>query len=174
MSFPIPDFEAMAAQLLNNLAPEIAKEAQAFFKGSFDKEGFTDYGFIAWPKRKDAETHKILTKSQTLRNSVVIKSQTPQRIEIMAGEGLPYAEIHNKGGTINVTLTPKARKFFWYMYKKTEDEKWKRMAITKKQMLNIRIPQRQYIGESQELNKLIDRIIRERLKEAQRSLTHNS
>ena len=52
-NFPMPDFNAMAAQLLNNLAPEIATEAQAFFKGSFDKEGFTDSGFMAWPKRKD-------------------------------------------------------------------------------------------------------------------------
>ncbi|MBN9350692.1 MAG: hypothetical protein J0H55_08400 [Chitinophagaceae bacterium] len=78
-NFPMPDFNAMAAQLLNNLAPEIATEAQAFFKGSFDKEGFTDSGFMAWPKRKGQELHKILFKSHALKDSIRIKSQTPDR-----------------------------------------------------------------------------------------------
>jgi len=164
-NFPIPDFEAMAAHLLNSIAPEIATEALAFFKGSFDKQGFTDYGFIAWPKRKDQEPHTLLFKSHALKDSLHIASQTASRIEIIAGEGLPYAEIHNKGGVINVTLTPKARKYFWYMYKQTENQKWKWMAITKKERLTIRIPQRQYIGSSQELDKHINRIIGEKLKQ---------
>lgn len=161
-----PDFAAMAAQLMNNLAPEIAKEAQAFFKSNFDKQGFTDYRFMAWPKRKDAEPHTLLFKSHALKDSVVIASQTPDRIEINAGQGLPYAEIHNKGGVINLTLTPKARKYFWYMYKQTENEKWKWMAITKKKMITVRIPQRQFIGNSKELDKRIDLIIRQTLKDA--------
>lgn len=75
--FPIPDFSAMAEQLLNNIAPEIAEEAKSFFIGSFDKGGFTDYGFAAWPKRKDQEPHKILFKSDALKDSIHIKSQTP-------------------------------------------------------------------------------------------------
>lgn len=167
---PTLDFQAMAKQLSNNLAPKIAQEAKAFFRSSFDKGGFTDYGFHKWEDRKDESLHKILFKSHALRDSIRIKSQTPERIEVIAGEGIPYAEIHNKGGIINVTLTPKARKFFWYMYKKTDNDKWKWMAITKKERLVIHMPKRQYIGQSGELNRHIGIIIDARIKELQSSM----
>ena len=35
--------------------------------------------------------------------------------------------------------------------------KWKRLALTKKKKLRIKIPQRQFIGESRELSEKIDR-----------------
>ena len=158
-NFPVPDFQGAADKLLKEIPPNIAEMAKGFFKGSFFKEGFTDYGFIAWPRRKDEEAHKILTKSHALRDSIRIASATSQRIEIEAGRGLPYAEIHNTGGTIKITVTPKARRFFWYMFKKTGASKWKYMALTKKSQFRIYIPQRQYIGESQTLLKNIDSYI---------------
>ena len=34
--------------------------------------------------------------------------------------------------------------------------KWKRLALTKKKKLRIRIPQRQFLGESRELSEKID------------------
>lgn len=163
MAQEIPDFNAMATSLINALPPNVSEMAKGFFKGSFIKEGFTDYAFIAWPKRKDTDTHKVLTRSQALRDSVVVKSATPQRIEIAAGEGLPYAAIHNTGGTITVRVTDKARKFFWYMYKQSKNEKWKWMALTKKESFTLKIPQRQYIGESQELLKRIDNYINQQI-----------
>lgn len=93
---------------------------------------------------------------------------------------VPYAAIHNEGGEIDVRVTPKMRRFAWAQYyslagrdksggnrtKKgsaaksgvvVEDENalmWKRLALTRKTSLHIRIPQRQYIGDSAELNAL--------------------
>lgn len=167
---PVPDFEKMGEEIIASLPSEVAELAKSFFRSSFDKEGFTDYGFVAWPKRKDNATHPLLFKSHALKDSIKISSAKIERVEVTAGEGIPYAAIHNTGGHITVRLTEKSRKFFWYMYKSTGNTKWKWMALAKKNQssptLTIKIPKRKYIGDSQELNKSIhtlitDKIVRE-------------
>lgn len=163
----VPDFARMAELFFTNLSPHIAEKAKGFFKGSFIKEGFTDQSFIGWPKRKDNETHKILTSSQALRDSIVIAEATKDRVSINAGAGLPYAAIHNTGGVITVRVTEKFKRFCWYMFKKTDDDKWKWMALTKKEQFKITIPQRKFIGESAQLLKEIDQLIIEKIKQAQ-------
>lgn len=152
----IPDFVGMTEKLLQELPQQVAERARAFFIGSFIKEGFTDRAFIPWPKRKDDASHKILTRSSALRASIKIAEITDDYVKLTAGEGLPYANIHNTGGTISVPVTAKSRKFFWYMHKKTGDQKWKWMALTKKERLSIYIPQRQFIGDSQTLLKQLN------------------
>ncbi|MCZ2393404.1 MAG: phage virion morphogenesis protein [Chitinophagales bacterium] len=154
----LPDFNEMIKAFWEELSTNVAKEAQSFFKSSFDKEGFTDYGFIAWPKRRDNETHKLLYKSHALKDSVIIKTIDKKMVEIMAGEGIPYAAIHNYGGTITVKMTDKMRKYFWYMHKQTGEDKWKWMALTKKEQFSIHIPPRPFIGESHILNENIKKI----------------
>ena len=37
------------------------------------------------------------------------------------------------------------------MYQKTQNEKWKWMALTKKQTLKLKFPKRQFIGDSKVL-----------------------
>lgn len=154
-----PDFAKMAAMIMDELAVEVADYAQRFFKNSFKDQGFTDLSFIPWVKRMDSEPHLLLMKSGALEDSIKITEATKTKIEITAGEGLPYASIHNTGGTIQVKVTPKMRKFFWYMYSSTGQAKWKGMALTKKESFIINIPQRQYIGESATLMKDIDEMI---------------
>jgi phage gpG-like protein len=48
---------------------------------------------------KSARTRAILVQSGTLRRSIVINSQTFSRMTISTN--VPYAEVHNEGGTIN-------------------------------------------------------------------------
>lgn len=158
-----PDFEALAEELIKEIPKDVAELAKGFFKGSFIKQGFTDSAFMPWPQRKSEEANKILTKSQTLRDSIKVQQATEDEVIIEAGRGIPYAEIHNTGGTINIKVTPKSKKFFWYMFKKTGNEKWKWMAMTKKKTLNIYIPQRQFIGDSQTLMKNIDNYFGKRI-----------
>ena len=112
--------------------------------------------FLPWVKRKDDLSHKLLQQSLALKGSVKIETATLEKIEISVGAGLPYAAIHNEGGTITVKVTDKMRKYFWFMFKKTEDEKWKWMALTKEENFTIKIPKRQFIGESDVLNKKLD------------------
>lgn len=91
-----------------------------------------------------------------------------------------YAPVHNWGGEIDVTVTDRMRRFAWAkFYKASGKEKsrhrakkrvkrrtkpkelnpqaqfWRNMALTKKKKLHIRIPQRQFMGESEELNSRI-------------------
>ena len=85
---------------------------------------------------------------------------------------------------MNPTVTPKMRRFAWWNYyqaagkakkaatgkrkgkkrgsaannepqENPEALKWKRLALTKKKKLRIRIPQRQFLGESSELSERI-------------------
>lgn len=166
----IPDFEAIVKGFFSGLAHEVGDIAVAFFKEGFDKGGFTDYSFKEWPKRKDTLSHALMQKSFALKESIKVASATADRVEVVAGEGLPYAEIHNTGGIITIKVTDKMRRYFWYMFKSTQSAQWKWMALTKKETLTIRIPQRQYIGDSQTLLNNIDKFIAERIKTVQANM----
>lgn len=62
------------------------------------------------------------------------------------GTEVPYAAIHEHGGTIKWKVTAKARRFFWWQFKRTKDEKWLAMAISPKKTFNIKIPARPYLN----------------------------
>jgi phage gpG-like protein len=167
----MPDFEALTKGLFEIIAKRAAGQGISHFKGSFFKQGFTDRGFMPWPNRADNLGHKILRQSNNLMDSIKATTVTADRVEITAGEGLPYAAIQNNGGTITVRVTPKMRKFGWYMFKKTGKQHWKGLALTKKERLTIKIPQRQFIGNSEVLNKNIDKAIMEAMQNNLQNLT---
>jgi phage gpG-like protein len=101
---------------------------------------------------------------------------------------LPYAGIHNEGGTITThpTITPRMRRMAWArVYKLAGVKKgekmpkqlpvkaqmWRSIALTKKAKLtiNAKIPQRKFIGESAELRKKIDDVIMQTLQKIMQS-----
>jgi phage gpG-like protein len=151
----VPDFQALAAELLSDLSVFASVTALNFFKESFDVHGWRDNGFSPWAPRADEDTSRaILVKSGHLRDSLRIITRTTERVEI--GTSAPYAEIHNQGGRVTVRVTPKARKYFWYMYQRTDKPFWKNMALTKKDSFVVNIPKRQFIGNSKELTTGLD------------------
>ena len=94
---------------------------------------------------------------------------------------VPYAAIHNNGGTINThpSVTKRMRRFAWakvYALAGVKGKlpkqlpaaaaKWRALALTKKSKLNItaRIPQRQFMGDSHELKQKINTIINDSIK----------
>ena len=147
----VPDFKAMAEELKRDVVSYAAVTGLNFFLDSFKNQGFTDRVFEPWQRRSNDSRPggAILINKAHLRNSLRVMERNSSRI--LFGTNSPYAKIHNEGGTINVTLTPKARKFFWFMYYATNDTRYKWMAISKKDALTIKIPKRQFIGESQTL-----------------------
>lgn len=170
----MPDFNRVKDELFKSLPHDVANIALAHFKGSFLKQGFTDTSFIPWVKRQDddtfGDTHPILNKSQALRNSLKIDEATMKRIALSAGDNLAYASIHNNGGTIRLKLTDSMRKYFWYIYMSLTKGyargnqpdhimKWKYMALSKNDEIVIRIPQRKFIGNSEQLLKQVDAYI---------------
>lgn len=109
----------------------------------------------------------------------------PGEYRVRVANELVYAPVHNWGGEVHPTVTPQMRRFAWAKYyqasgkakkaatgkkkgkkgrsdgnsgtqENTEALRWKRLALTKKKKLRIKIPQRQFIGESRELSEKID------------------
>lgn len=142
-----------------------------FFKENFTRQGFADEPFVKWKGRKQyikegaKGTRAILIKTGALRRSIRIVQTAANKVSV--GTMLPYAQIHNEGGTIKQTVTAKQRKFFWAMYKQTQNEMFMRSAKAKQ--ITIIIPQRKFIGNSTGLNKRIARQIHARLKEILRA-----
>lgn len=145
-------------------APHIAGQiAVNHIRADFRKGGLTNNGFHPWP----------ITKRQTSGGSDAASQYGPllsgrnrlmNSITAQPGEGhvriltvVPYAAVHNKGGVLRPRVTTKMRKFAWAMfYKETggkkgkgknsvKDSKWKALALTKKTLLNVNIPQRQFM-----------------------------
>ena len=151
-----PDFLKMAATLKTNVVRYAAVAGVNFFQDSFQNEGFTDEALEPWEKRKsDLDPgRKILVQSGYLMDSIQVFDKSEQRITF--GSDAEHAEIHNNGGTIRITITAKARRYFWYMFMATKNSMWKAMALTKKTSITITIPKRQFIGESKTLLNELD------------------
>lgn len=69
-------------------------------------------------------------------------------ISTFVGSDVIYARIQELGGTTHPNLTDKMRKFAWAMFYKTKEEMWKRLALSKKDRLTIKIPARPYLRPS--------------------------
>lgn len=76
-----------------------------------------------------------------------------------AGDGLIYARRQQLGGYANVPITEKSRSFFWMMFFRTKDYKWKWMALTQRSVFMVYIPPRPYVMFQQEdIAKILDLI----------------
>jgi phage gpG-like protein len=78
------------------------------FKQSFRDEGFTDGSLKKWRKRKNNVDagRAVLVKSGDLRRSIKIKRASFKSI-IVGTTGIPYATIHNEGGSTRFAKMPK-------------------------------------------------------------------
>ena len=190
-------------RLVNRVLPiKVGALAKAHFRENFRLSGFMNGGLRAWPATRRQQTGgksaaanygPLLSRRNHLFGSIGYK---PGPGYVVIGTSLPYAAIHNDGGTVSPTVTLKMRKFAWAMYYKAlgtkgkkgkaakngghgntagkksgkkgatvpaEAERWKALALTRKQKLNIVIPKRPFIGDSQELNAAINRKIGEEM-----------
>lgn len=169
--------ESELKRFINELLPRhIGKLAVDHFKDNFRKGGFVNNGLKTWDKPKRfSETGgtkqrygTLLSSRNELFNSIAYSAKT-NTVTIRSDK--EYAAIHNEGGTINsiIPVTPQMRKFAWAKhYEETAgqgDSKWKGLALTKKETLNLTInmPQRQFIGNSEELNEKINELIKKHI-----------
>ena len=177
--------EQVEREVNDRLPRKVGIIAVQHFKQNFRDSGFLDGGLRPWKKSQRelrgglgaSARYKTLTSA---RNHLMSSTQAHiGRGEVSIENPVPYAVIHNEGGTIvsNPTITPKMRKYAWAMaYKLSgrkrgstgkrgkraggsreaipeEAKKWMALALTKKTKLKIRakMPKRQFIGESREL-----------------------
>lgn len=139
----------------------IGNEAVNFVLDNFQRQGFQGESFVPWKKRKK-ETAKtrgkpVLTGSSALKRSIFVKKADEQEVIVGPDGNLPYARIHNEGGTI--TQAARSETFTRNRKKSGRFKKGTKpgRGFTFRQH-TITIPQRQYIGDSP--------VLRERIKNA--------
>lgn len=166
------------------LPVKVGRMAKDHYQDNFRKGGFVNGGLQRWPVTKRQQSGSksaaagygpLLSRRNHLFSSV---KYTPGDYRVRVANDVKYAPLHNWGGETHPTVTPRMRKFAWAMYYKAvgirkkaakgkrkgktrqgelppEAGMWKGLALTRKKKLKVKIPQRQFIGESTELNKQI-------------------
>jgi len=159
---------------LEKIFAAIVKESAISLADLFDKSFETkSFNGHPWKNRINNRRGSLLIDSGALRRSL---KYTITGNTITFSSNLPYAKIHNEGGKIKIT--PKMHRFFWakYMSLTKRVKKGKKGQVLKGSKANydeaqifkalaqkkigtfITIPKRQFIGESPEANRRIDRI----------------
>nr|DAM76422.1 MAG TPA: tail morphogenesis protein [Caudoviricetes sp.] len=153
------------------LPRKVAVMAKQHFRNNFRQSGFVDGGLRPWQRAQREGGSSTSAQYRTLtsaRNHLMSSIEAvPSRASVLVYNPVPYARIHNEGGMLisNPTVTPKMRKWFWAQYYHAGGdkggeaaEKWKRIALgaRDKLMIKVRMPKRQFIGESKELRERIN------------------
>lgn len=157
------DFDLVARELedffRNDVKTVIGVTAVNFFKSNFIREGFKDGGIKKWMplsrsrREQKGSGKRILTDSGDLRRSINYK-KTNDGVLIYADE--PYAEIHNEGGQIIATVT---------VSEHPRSTKWGTVTVKEHtRNMNTTMPQRQFMGYSEDLIKELDSAITQRVK----------
>lgn len=177
-------------RLVRDTLNDIKVEAADEFDRNFEREAFFNE---KWARRKynDDKSRGLLVRTGNLRRSIT--AEVTDRDSVVFSSALPYARIHNEGGT--VTVTRKMKAYFWWRFhtltggtaadgfsnrlqrKKdgtprgnrrnraltAEAEFFRAMAL-KKAGSKIVIPKRQFIGNHPDLEKLLKEIFYENAK----------
>ena len=167
------------ADLMRRRMPAIiGRMAMDHFQDNFRLGGFVNGGLHKWAEAKRLSMGgtsaayrrgTLLSGSDHLFTSI---NYFPADYRVRIENNVHYAPVHNWGADIPVT--ERMRKYAWYRFLKEagndknrvsrkkksaarmidpEAKFWRGMALTKKK--SIKIPQRQFLGESQELNDAI-------------------
>jgi phage gpG-like protein len=144
------------ARALQTIAPKrIAANAERHYKESFANQGFTDRTLQLWPKTKNGKAKRILKRTGNLYNSIRIVRADANGIQITAGgPHVPYARIHNLGGTIEgeVSVRTHLRKAHSMRTRRGRVIAKAAMVQAHQRKLLIYMAKRQFMGKSHVLD----------------------
>ena len=153
------DASKLKADILDDMRVELSDE----FDRNFERKAFFS---DKWkPRAHDYSRGSLLVVSSAMRRSA--QGQ-------VSGDGvrfsssLPYATRHNEGGKI--TVTAKMKRYFWAQFIKTKNEAWRRMALMKVGKV-ITIPERRFIGDGPDTQRIIREVIEDNLQRFNLHLT---
>jgi phage gpG-like protein len=143
-------------QVIRSIPTVAGTEAVNHFKASFRNQGFTDSGLTKWPKRKrDTDPGRaVLTKTGRTKRAIRKQQQTETTVLVGINRAeVPYAEYHNKGGILSVR---------GHKRRKKSGRRSDREGNYQQVRPHFRkLPKRQFIGNSQTLDKRIaDKIVK--------------
>lgn len=141
--------------LQRELINEAGYRAVRFSKQRFIQKNWVNTTPQPWKPRKRKAPGSLMVGpgSGRLKKSIRVISKTATSVKI--GTDVPYARIHNEGGIVKETVQVKAhsRKRSARQNRSTGEIKVKAHS----RQMNVRIPQRQFIGESQALLNKIEK-----------------
>lgn len=153
------DPKQLKADILEDMRVELSDE----FDRNFERKGFFS---DKWkPRAHDYARGSLLMQSGAMRRSTQGE---------VSGDGVrftssePYTALHNEGGTI--TVTGKMKRFFWAKFMQTKDESWRRMALMKAGKV-ITMPERRFIGDGPDTQRIIREAIDRNLQQFNTQLT---
>lgn len=167
--------------MIQNILQDIAVAIASEFDLNFRRQAFFD---SPWPQHASRVIrpggHLLVNTGQLRASLLPAVRATPTAGSVTFRSDLPYAAIHNTGGTI--TVTPKMRRYFWARHyeargrqkrktkRKTsaqlspQAEFWRRMAL-KPVGSAISIPQRQFVGSHPNVTRKCEDIILRNLRQ---------
>ncbi len=177
------DFDKFLRNILKDLQVELHEQ----FDRNFENKSY--FGVPWAPVKRDFGKGSLMIRTGDLRRS--IQSNIVGN-KITFTSSLPYASIHNEGGSI--TVTPKMKRYFWAKYyeasgsittKKNgqassskrnvalseEAAYWKLLALMKIGS-KITIPQRQYLGHHPQIDVIVHDIVDENVQQLALSITN--
>lgn len=159
-------------EFINRTLTDIKVKISEEFDRNFERKAFFDE---KWPQPKFINRRgSMMMRTGKLRRSITSELSGTK---ITFSSSMPYAELHNDGGSFKVTA--KMKKYFWAKYyetsgiktKKTtkisiEAKQWKALAL-KKIGETIKIERRQFIGHHPQTDKMILEIINKNISQLQ-------
>lgn len=148
--------EALVLQnAYRNLLARVGATAVNFSKERFIRKNWVGRSPEAW-KKTDKKKGSTLVATGQLKRSIRVKRISGNKIIIATD--IPYAQIHNEGGTITTVANVKSHSRVSMKGKKT-------IVKAHKRKMNTTIPKRQFIGPSAILERRIERTINATFKE---------
>jgi phage gpG-like protein len=147
-----------------NIPTEVATIAVNFSKDRFRNSNWLDDDREKWQKLKHPRTGKtgkpsnnqtLLVKTGRLKRSIRKISATEDKVII--GTDVPYAQIHNEGGTITGAAIVKTHAVKSHTRTRKGRKETVKAHIVKahSRKMNVKIPKRQFMGNSYTLQKRI-------------------
>ncbi len=187
--FNLKQAEQKARKAMEAAIVDVGNTAKVFFVSSFRKQGWDDKSVQKWKPRKrttyktkggktvDDTTRATLVKTGDLRRSIIRDPANRAALSIKIHTDLPYAKIHNDGGTINregfkglmyyrEVATNLATRKTQKRFARTTGIKSKRATHAMEINVGaytIDIDQRQFMGDSYNLNEQVKKVIVKRL-----------
>lgn len=157
---------------LTKLYPRLPKIAGVvavnFSKERFRSQNWLNNSTEPWQARKRNTKGKrgVLIKSGRLKRSIRVVKTTPNSATI--GTDVPYAQIHNEGGRVNVTqsVSKHTRKAHSRRRKGRKETVKEHTVKAHSRKVNFIMPRRQFMGQSAVLDKQIERTLTAKLMHA--------
>lgn len=153
------DANKLKADILSDMRVELSDE----FDRNFERKAFFS---DKWkPRSHEYSRGSLLVVTSAMRRSA--QGQVSGN-GVRFSSSLPYTTLHNEGGKI--TVTAKMKRFFWAKYKETKEESWRRMALMKVGKV-ITMPERRFIGDGPDTQRIIRKVIDRNLQQFNTQLT---